>query len=92
MAERKVNPVFTRWTDPFFGMSRDYLAGLGNGDAAVGYDKVLDEYIESWNKGAEERGMPLTSKKYGLEWIPTFVDGKVMQILDDKIVDPPKKK
>lgn len=68
--ERKRNPIFPRWHDPHFGMSRDYLAGLGDGDPTVGYNKVLDRAIVSWNKRADENpNIPHTNKETGMDWI-----------------------
>ncbi len=67
----KRNPIFPRWHDPHFGMNRDFLAGYGGGDPSVGYNKVLDEAIASWNKSVDKGAdMPRTSKDHGMDWIP----------------------
>lgn len=67
---RRRNPIFSRWDDPFFGTTKEFLAGLGGGDPAKGYDIILDRGIADWNRRADENpNMPHTSREHGLDWI-----------------------
>lgn len=90
------NPVYLRFSDPFFGMSTEYLAGRGDGDAGKGYDIVLQRFVINWNEGADARrakgiAWPKTSIENGLEWIPVPQGGgKTMQRLPDgTLAEPP---
>ncbi|MDA8042442.1 MAG: hypothetical protein MPJ22_08505 [Pirellulales bacterium] len=67
---RTRNPIYPRWDDPFFGTSRDSIIEYGDGDFDKGYNKILDNFIERWNKKADKVGLPKTSREHGMEWIP----------------------
>ncbi|CAJ2376444.1 MAG: hypothetical protein IBGAMO2_340028 [Arenicellales bacterium IbO2] len=69
------NPHYSRWNDPFVFMSRDYIAGVGDGDIKRGHDKILRRFIKGWNESVK-RGkatLPLVSFERGQEWIPVLL-------------------
>jgi len=63
------NPIYPRWVDPFFFTTREDLERAGDGDAQLGYDRILDGFIESWNADAAvNKYVPPTSRERGMEW------------------------
>lgn len=68
---KRRNPIYPRWAEPFFGMSREYIARRGDGDFDRGYDNILDNFVAHWNAPARvNRFMPPTSRAHGMEWMP----------------------
>ncbi len=71
MAEK--NPIFPKWHDPFLGVTREFLAGYGDGDAGKGYNRLLKEEVDEWNKRVDEgMDMPHTSIENGMDWMPSI--------------------
>jgi len=71
MSIPKRNPVYPRWVDPFFGKTKEDLLEIGQGNLQRGYDKILDDFIRSWNADAKvNKFIPPTSRREGMKWPP----------------------
>ncbi len=66
------NPIFPKQHDPFLFLSDEAIERAG------GFEKILDEAIDLWNKRADAlpNKFPRTNKETGMDWELIFMDGE----------------